>query len=139
MTRYTLYIDDRKFEVEIGSIQGHQAQVTVNRRPYQVTIGADQPAPAPPVPEKPAAAPAPSRTVGPPSGSNGLVTAPIPGIIVSIYVKAGDAVTAGQVLAVMEAMKMENNILCPKDGTIKEIRVSTGKDVATGEVLMTIA
>lgn len=95
----------------------------------------------PPMPQRPAppvAFEGLSRTVAPAVSGNGVVTAPIPGIVISLNVQPGDVVAAGQVLAVMEAMKMENNILCPKDGQVKEIRVSPGKEVATGEVLMVI-
>jgi len=142
MTHYTLTIDDQKFEVEIGAIQGNQDQVVVNRTPYQVTIGDGAPSATPPMPQRPTPPPMAveslPRNAAPALAGNGFVTAPIPGIIVALNVQPGDVVAAGQVQAVMEAMKMENNIICPKDGQVKEIRVSPGKDVATGEVLMVI-
>lgn len=65
--------------------------------------------------------------------------APIPGKIIQIKVQVGDKVTTGQVVALMEAMKMENNLLSPMDGVVKEIRAAKDTDVATGDVVMIIA
>jgi biotin carboxyl carrier protein len=67
------------------------------------------------------------------------VAAPIPGLIVKINVAVGDSVTAGQTVAIMEAMKMENNLTCAVSGTVQEIRVQKGSEVATGDVIMIIA
>jgi biotin carboxyl carrier protein len=55
-----------------------------------------------------------------------------------VRVKVGDKVTAGQIVAVMEAMKMENNLIAQKDGVVKEIRVQKGTEVSTGDVIMII-
>ena len=80
------------------------------------------------------AAPKPAAVMG-----AGTVTAPIPGLILRINVAVGDAVTAGQTVAVMEAMKMENNLTSAVSGTVQEIRVQKGSEVATGDVIMIIA
>ncbi|MFH0731185.1 MAG: biotin/lipoyl-containing protein [Pseudomonadota bacterium] len=144
MTTYTLTIDEQTFDVEIGSIQGDLAQVTVNQIPYYVKIGGSgqvttqmmTPAAAPAA-VAPAMA-ASSRAVAPKAGGSGTVTAPIPGKILTIMVKVGDTVKAGQVLAVIEAMKMENNIISPMDGTIKNISVAKDDDVGTGDVIMVV-
>ena len=66
------------------------------------------------------------------------VKARIPGTIVAINVKEGDAVKARDILGTIEAMKMEQPIPCPKDGTVKEIKVAAGDKVKSGAVLLTI-
>ncbi|HWR92931.1 MAG TPA: biotin/lipoyl-containing protein, partial [Desulfobacterales bacterium] len=66
------------------------------------------------------------------------LTAPIPGLILEVRVKVGDRVSAGQIVAVMEAMKMENNLNAQKDGVVSEIRVQKGTEVSTGDVIMLI-
>ena len=139
--KYTISIKEKKYDVEVGLISGGLAQVSVNGTPYQVRVEREssgtpvtsvKPSPvqaAPPPVVKPAA------TV---TGS-GTITAPIPGLILDITVKAGDSVTAGQVVAVMEAMKMENRLITTVDGTVKEIRLAKGAHVSTGDVIMVIA
>jgi len=158
MTVYTFSIDEQPYIVEIGLIQGNVANVTVNQVPYRVRIdGSSQvsspassaPAPAPkPAPKteapKPAAAkpaaskPASGKSAASASGPGEKITAPIPGKVMSVMAKAGDSVSAGQVLLVIEAMKMENNIVSPIDGTVKEVLVSKDADVATGDLLIVI-
>jgi biotin carboxyl carrier protein len=71
-------------------------------------------------------------------GGDGAVLAPIPGRILDIKVQVGEAVQAGQTVATMEAMKMENNIVSNIDGTVQEIRVQKDSEVATGDVLMVV-
>ncbi len=155
MTVYTFSIDEQPYTVEIGLIQGNVANVTVNQIPYRVRIdgsslvsspaSASAPAPAPrpapraeapkPAAPKPAAVSKPAVSV---SGPGERITAPIPGKVMSVMAKAGDSVSAGQVLLVIEAMKMENNIISPIDGTVKEVAVSKDSDVATGDLLMVV-
>ncbi len=69
----------------------------------------------------------------------GRLTAPMPGKVVSFAVKAGDAVTKGQALAVMEAMKMEHTIAAPADGTVAELRFAPGDQVTEGAELLRLA
>ena len=90
------------------------------------------PAPAP-APAAPAAAPAPV-----PAGGQ-TVTAPMPGNILKVNVTAGQAVKAGQVLCVLEAMKMENEIMAPCDGKVAQVLVSKGATVDTDAPLVTLA
>ena len=73
-----------------------------------------------------------------PNLGGGAVVAPIPGLILQIKVKVGDAVSAGQVVAIMEAMKMENNISSNISGTVTAIRAGEGSQVTTGDVIMVI-
>ena len=93
------------------------------------------PAAAPAPVAKPAAAPAPAK-----QGSAGAtaVKAPMPGTLVKVNVKVGDAVKKGDVLCVLEAMKMENDIMAPADGVVASVEASQGASVATDAVLVTL-
>ena len=122
-------------------------RITVNGVAYDVTVeelgtaaslapvAAPAPAAAPVPAAVPAAAPAPAAV---PAGGT-AVKAPMPGTIVRVNVKAGDAVKKGDVLAVLEAMKMENDICAPADGKVLNVPVAQGASVATDEVLVTLA
>ena len=88
----------------------------------------------------PAAAPAPApkkEAAAAPAGSI-TVEAPMPGKVLSVNVKAGDKVEAGDVLLILEAMKMQNEIMAPEDGTVSDVRVSAGDTVATGDVMVVL-
>ena len=114
-------------------------RITVNGTAYDVQVeelGADAApaASAAPAPAK-AAAPAPKKA---PAAAGEKVAAPMPGTIVSVNVSDGQSVKAGDVLVVLEAMKMENEIKAPSDGTITSVAVSKGESVDTGATLVTI-
>jgi biotin carboxyl carrier protein len=147
---YRISVGGKKFDVEIGPIVDGQARVSVNNRSYDVVVEnfAEVAAGIPPAAAAEASAiPAkPSRSavsllnpsqVAFAAGDDAL-SAPIPGLILEVRVKVGDKVTAGQIVAVMEAMKMENNLIAQKDGVVKEIRVQKGTEVSTGDVIMII-
>ena len=72
------------------------------------------------------------------TGAGDPVNAPMPGNILKVNVKAGDKVKSGTVLVVLEAMKMENEIMAPKDGTVTQVLVSKGSTVDTGAPLVVI-
>lgn len=116
--------------------------VTVNGTAYEITLevvdAADvKAAPAPAA--APATAPAPtSAPVVAPAGSE-TVSAPMPGTILGVNVQNGASVKKGDVLVILEAMKMENEIVAPRDGTISSINVAKGAAVETGTVLCTIS
>ena len=120
-------------------------RVNVNGNVYDITLevlegeaAAAAPAPAPaPAAAAPAPAPAAPAAAAPAGGET--VTSPMPGTILSVNVKQGDAVKSGQVLMILEAMKMENEIMAPCDGTVASLAVSQGASVDTGAVLCTIA
>ena len=101
-------------------------------------------APAPAAPAAPAApvaqAAAPAPAAAPVVTGNGeTVDAPMPGSIVNVLVKAGQKVNAGDVLVIIEAMKMENEIMAPKNGTITQVVIKQGDKVETGTPLIVIA
>lgn len=141
--QYQLKIGEETFSVEIGERRGDTLPVTVNGTPYTVGIVRDAAAPridtvAPvprPTPTAPPAVVAPPVVAG---GGQGELRAPIPGMILAITVNVGDTVQAGQIVAVMEAMKMENNLAAPCGGTVREIRFQKGSEVATGDVILRI-
>ena len=109
-------------------------KVNVNGTAYEVEIEEMTGAPAAaPAAAAPAAAPAPAA-----SGAGESITSPMPGNILAVNVAAGDAVKKGQVLMVLEAMKMENEIMCPCDGTVSSVSVTKGAAVESGTLLCTI-
>lgn len=117
--------------------RGSGMEVRVDYRPFVVTWEGSL------APGAPAAVRKPAGPTGPaPSGAkaavSGAVTAQIAGRIVRVDVKPGDVVKAGDVLLILEAMKMENEVKAPKDGTVKEVLVSEGARVAEGDPLVVI-
>lgn len=118
-------------------------RITVNGNVYDVTVEEAGSAPMTSAPSAcaavPKAAPAP-KAAPTASGSQGAVkiNAPMPGKVLSVKASAGAAVTKGQVIMILEAMKMENEIVAPQDGTIASIDVSEGASVEAGTVLASL-
>lgn len=115
--------------------------ITVNGTAYDVTVEeAEGGAPVAAAPAAPKAAPKPAAAPKAAAGAAGNVkiTAPMPGTIVEVKAKVGDPVKNGTVIAVLEAMKMENDVVADRDGTIASINVSKGESVSTGSVIATI-
>lgn len=117
-------------------------RITVNGNVYDVTVEETGSAPSAPVAAVPKAAPAAPAPKAAPvsSGSQGAVkiNAPMPGKVLSVKASVGAAVTKGQVIMILEAMKMENEIVAPQDGTIASIDVSEGASVEAGTVLASL-
>ncbi len=113
-------------------------KVTVNGNVYEITLEvidkADIKTPAAPV-AAPAAAPAPAAPV---AAGGQSISAPMPGTILKVNVQAGSAVKKGDVLMILEAMKMENEIMAPADGTVASVSVAQGASVEAGTVLCTL-
>lgn len=121
----------------IVSLNGKNYEVEVTESDAVLTKVTDTPAPAPaaaPVQQAPAVAPASQAPVS--GGTN--ILSPMPGTILSVNVTVGQAVKAGDVLMVLEAMKMENDIVASADGTVKQLLVSKGSTVNTDDVLAVI-
>ncbi len=145
MKRYEYLINGKRFTVEILSFDGRKGEVTVNQTPYRVEIpsapetasveGPSRPT-APPVETRPAPAPTPEKAAQDAGPADNVVTAPMPGIILSIVVQEGEVVTEGDNLLVLEAMKMENEIHAPRTGKVKKILVSEGTEVRAGAPLV---
>ena len=133
MKEYKYKINGNEYSVAIIDLEGDKAAVEVNGVSYQVDIlteGYTAPAPRPAA--KPAA-PAPA-----PAGKGTAVQSPLPGVILDIKVAVGDQVKAGQTVAILEAMKMENNINAECDGVITAIKVSKGDNILEGSDIVII-
>ena len=143
MKEYKFKINGNDYTVAINSIEGNIADVTVNGAAYKVemeNVPAVAAAPAP-ISAAPAvqAAPAAAAPAPAPAGAAKVVEAPLPGVIIEVSVKEGQAVKAGQKVAVLEAMKMENEIQAECDGTVTAIHVAKGDQVVEGSKLISIA
>ena len=143
MKEYKFKIGGKEFNVVVNSIKGNKADVTVNGVNYDVDMEnaapAAVPVQAPATQAAPAPAAAPAPTAAPAaSGSGKAIVSPLPGVIISVEVKEGAAVKKGQRVAVIEAMKMENDILSDVDGTVTAIHVSKGDTVAEDAKIVTI-
>ena len=124
-------------------------KVTLNGRTYEVEVEAGKAmlvdeyeayAPAPAAPAAPAAAPAaPAASPAAALAAGEVVKAPMPGVVLKVQVQQGQAVKAGQVLIIPEAMKMENEIVAPKDGTVAQIVAAKGATVESGAPLVVLA
>lgn len=172
MGKYNFRINGHDYQVDVNSVEGGIADVTVNGTDYKVELADAVPAPAQqaarPAPQATfTAAPAPqatapaaqtaaqatqataqatqttaqatqTATASAPQGKGEVVTAPLPGVILDIKVKVGDAVKAGQTVAVLEAMKMENEIESTASGTVTAVNAGKGDSVLEGAAIITI-
>lgn len=147
MKSYKFRINGNEYNVDINSVEGNIADVMVNGASYQVEMK-NAPAPVQKPAQAPATAttaPASSATTTPapkaaaPAGAGKPVTSPLPGVIIEVSVKEGQTVKAGQKVAVLEAMKMENEIQAPADGTVTAILVNKGDSVLEGAEIVKIA
>jgi len=138
MKEYKFKINGKDYDVTIGEANGKMLSVNVNGADYQVELEnapVAAPVQAAPVAQAAPAAPAPAPK---PAGAGTTVKSPLPGIIISIDVKEGQAVKRGQKVAVIEAMKMENDILAEADGTVTAIHAAKGDSVLEGADIVTI-
>lgn len=153
MGKYNFRINGYDYQVDVNSVEGGIADVTVNGTDYKVELADAVPAPAQqavrPAPQTvftgaPAVTPqatapaAQTATASAPQGKGEVVTAPLPGVILDIKVKVGDAVKAGQTVAVLEAMKMENEIESTASGTVTAVNAGKGDSVLEGAAIITI-
>ena len=159
MKEYKYKINGNEYSVAIIDLEGNTAAVEVNGVSYKVDIltegftaaparpaakpAATAPAPAP----APAAAPAATQPIAPaaapaaepaPAGKGTAVQSPLPGVILDIKVAVGDTVKAGQTVAILEAMKMENSINAECDGVITAIKVAKGDNILEGSDIVII-
>ena len=141
MKEYKFKIGGKEYNVTVNPKEGKFFDVTVNGATYEVEAeNAPAAAPAPQPAAAPVqAAPAAAAPAAKPAGAGEKVASPLPGVIIEISVKEGQQVKAGQKVAILEAMKMENEIPAPKDGTITDIHVHKGDTLQEGDPVVTIA
>ena len=139
MANYKFKINGNDYSVDINSIEGNVANVNVNGTDYKVEM-ADVPASAAPVIATQTEIPASkAQSQQQPAGAGKQITSPLPGVIIEVSVKEGQTVKAGQKVAIIEAMKMENEISASNDGTVTAIHVAKGDSVLEGAPIVTIA
>uniref|UniRef100_UPI003FED7FAE biotin/lipoyl-containing protein n=1 Tax=Candidatus Fimivicinus sp. TaxID=3056640 RepID=UPI003FED7FAE len=133
--KYMVTLNGKKYEIEV-----EEGQAVVNSVTAAPVAAAPAPAVAPataaPAAAPAATAPAPAAPVAPAEGTKAVC--PMPGTILDVKVSVGQAVKAGDVLFILEAMKMENDIVAPADGTVKQLLVSKGSTVSTDDILAVI-
>lgn len=136
MNKFKFTIRGNEYDVEIGKIEDNVATIEVNGTTYEVEIHREVKQTKTPtlvrkvVPEQ-------GKTVQKKAGDSTIpVVAPLPGTIMEIKVRQGDIVKKGDTLLIMEAMKMENNVLAEKDGVVEKMNVRPGDNVLQGDVLI---
>lgn len=136
MKKFNVTVNGKAYAVEVEEVGAGNGGFTY--QPVQQTPQAQQAAPAFKAASapQPQAAPAPKAQSGPVSGET--ISAPMPGTILDVRVSEGQSVKAGDILFILEAMKMENEIVSPKDGVVNKIHTSKSSNVSTGDALITI-
>ena len=128
--KYIVTLNEKQYEVEVE--KGKAVATYVGEAPAA-------PAPVAAPAAASAAAPAPAAAPAAPAGAGDPVSSPMPGTILDVRCQQGQTVKNGDVLFILEAMKMENEIFASKDGTVTSVCVSKGASVDTGSVLCTIS
>ena len=132
MREFKFTIDGKQINAAVNELEDNFAEVTINGKTYKVELEKEE-APAAAAVRRPAAAAAPAAAA--PAGLM-TVKSPLPGSIMKVLVKAGQAVKKGDVLLTMESMKMENNVAAEADGTVKAVYVEPGKTVMQDDKLL---
>ena len=135
MKNYRITVNGTSYDVSVEELSGGAAPVAA---PVAAApVAAPAPAAAPVAAPAPAAAPA---APAPAAGGAGSVkvSSPMPGKILAVKANVGDSVKKGQVILILEAMKMENEVVAPEDGTIASIDVTVGASVESGDTLATL-
>lgn len=143
MKSYKMKINGNEYEVAVKDVNGQNVEVEVNGNAYTVELAEAPKAEKPrPVIARPAAAaasaPAAAPAPRPAAGAAGSTRSPLPGTVLSVNVTVGQSVKAGDVALVLEAMKMENNINCGRDGVVKAVYVQKGDNVLEGADLLLV-
>lgn len=133
MKMFRVVVNENEYKVGIEELAQEGAITT--------SAAAAKPAPAAPKPSpvQQTAKIQPQAAKAQNSGAAGTITAPMPGTVLQVAVNAGDSVTKGQTLLVLEAMKMENEIMAHADGVVQEIKVTQGVSVNAGDILVVLS
>ncbi len=137
MKKYNITENGKSYEVEVQELGGSTAPVYAAPAPTPAPVAAPAPVSAAPAAAAAAAPKAAAPAAAPSEGAN-VVTAPIPGKILDVKVAVGDAVKQGELLLILEAMKMENEIFSAYTGTVDTIQVAKGDSVNAGDVLLSL-
>lgn len=135
MAKYVVTLNGKNYEVEVEKNTAKITNTTAAAAPAAAPAPKAAPAPAPVA--APAPAPAPAPVAAAPAGGAD-VTAPMPGTVLNVVAPVGTAVKAGDVILILEAMKMENDIVAPCDGTVASV-AAKGTSVNTDDVLATLS
>ena len=156
MRRYTLGLGEREFVIDVEELSADRFQVVVGDASYEIKLTDDENLPAATItpgylpaiggiaapPPRARASPTATALIAPRpasrAGGNGpdSLNAPMPGVILELYVQAGDSVQRGQQIAVLDAMKMHNFIGAPRAGVIAEVCVAPGQAIGHGEAIV---
>ncbi len=143
MQKLKFNINGKHYEATVAETSHNVAEVELNGKKYTVEVERAESVAVPHIaaPKHAAAAAPVAAPAAAPKAAAGAnsVTAPLPGSVTVVNVKAGDAVKAGQTLIIIEAMKMENEVLAPADGTVTAVHVSGGQAVQQGDALLDLA
>ncbi|MEI6888226.1 MAG: biotin/lipoyl-containing protein [Bacteroidales bacterium] len=142
MKKFSFTINGNNYDVDVLGFEENTAQIEVNGTLYNVEVRKELKMTKTPTlvrAEPPKPSPREARIPKTQSQtSNVAIKAPLPGTIITVLVKPGDKVSMGQKLLTMEAMKMENNVLAEKAGSIRVVNVKPGQTVAQNEILVEI-
>lgn len=133
MKKFNITVNGKSYEVDVEEIGGNSAPAPVRRQESAPIATAAPSTPQAQAAPKAAPAPAPAAVSG-----GETINSPMPGTILDIKVNVGDAVSNGTVLVILEAMKMENEIMAPSAGKVLSINVTKGASVNSGDVLVVI-
>lgn len=139
MRRFNISVNGKTYEVEVEEIaEGGAIPETAFTAPVQVVQSVPQ-VKAEPVKPVQAAQPAPKKVGAAPATGGETISCPMPGTILAVNVKQGDMVKKGDVLFILEAMKMENEIMAPRDGRIVDVGVTKGSSANTGDMMAVLS
>jgi len=139
MQKLKFKINGKSYEAVVSEKEHNVATIELNGKAYTVEVEKEEAVVSPKIAAPKRQSTSADAFVEPavePSGNPGSIKAPLPGNVAKINVKEGAKVNAGEVLLVLEAMKMENEILAPAAGTVKKLYVQEGKAVQQGEALV---
>jgi len=137
MKMFRVVVNGNEYKVGIEELASDTPVLSPSGKIKPTNPVAPQPQHSPP--QKTGAAPQkPQHPAGSNEENGGTIAAPMPGTIIKVGVEAGEKVSKGQTLLVLEAMKMENDIMAPSDGTVQEVKVGQGASVNAGDILITL-
>lgn len=138
MRKFIVNVNGKQYEVEVEEVLSNGTSTVKQTPVVQSEPKVEKAAPQPKVEPKAESKSQPEKKEVEVSEGAEVVTAPMPGTILNINVKEGDTVKEGQILIILEAMKMENEILAPRDGKVVSVAVNKGASVNTGDQLVVL-